>query len=83
MSKISRQRILIEKESGNYECPHFIPPRIANEIALSRGINLSPEAAKSLAEIAENFALELLCCCKTSSPTVNELRAALSEASFD
>ena len=53
-----------------------------NEIALSRGIELSAEAAKSLAEIAENFALEILCCCKSSSPTVTDLRTALSNATF-
>jgi hypothetical protein len=60
MIKIERAKIIFEKPSGAYGCPQFISPAVAQTIAESVGIGLDNEAAKALAEVAENFAMELL-----------------------
>jgi len=78
MKKISKQRILREKESGKYSCPHFISPNTANEIANSINLELDNEAAKTLAEIAENFAEEVLITLGNEAPTKENIRNILS-----
>ena len=82
MVKLSRKQILVEKASGNYSCPHFVPPAVASEIAASLEIQLSDEAAKALAEISENFALELLRNCGSTSPTAEGIRTAVAASAL-
>lgn len=83
MNRISKTDILFEKVSGNYSCPHYIPPQIADTIAKSMDIQLDLEASKALAEIAENFALEVLKQCRSKKPSKSEIReiVELSELS--
>ena len=57
---MKRAALLVEKPSGNYKCPHFVPPDVARELARAQGVHLDNDAAKALAEIAENFAIELV-----------------------
>ena len=83
MKRLSKKDILIEKLSGNYSCPHFIPPTIANDIAKSMGMQLEIEAAKSLAEVTENFAFEILKHCKNSSPDKSEIRSIVESSILD
>jgi hypothetical protein len=83
MKKLSKKNILIEKVSGNYSCPHYIPPKIANVIAESMDMNLDTEAAKTLAEVAENFASEILKHCKNKSPNKSEIRSIIESSILD
>ena len=80
MVHIARKQILIEKDSsGNYKCPHFVSPAVAVEIARSIDHQLSDEAAKTLAEISENFALELLKAGGSPAPSPQDLRDTLEK----
>ena len=83
MIEISKKKLLEEKPSGTYKCPHFVPPTVAEEIANSVGFKLDVEAAKSLAEISENFALEILKSIEKGQPATKEnIISALNNSSF-
>lgn len=74
MCTVSRAKVLEEKLSGNYKCPHFVPPSVAESIGASVGKKLDGEAAKALAEIAENFAAEIVLATPGNKPSSHELR---------
>ena len=79
MKHVSKERILREKMSGKYNCPHYVSPEIASEIANSVNITLvDNEAAKALAEIAENFAEEVLIALDGRTPTKENIRDTFS-----
>jgi len=83
MIKIYRQIVLVEKTSGNYGCPHYISPKIAEEIASSFSLTLDLEAQKTIAEIAENFAIELLKACEKTKPSSDDIKQTFSEIVFE
>ena len=78
MPTINRSDLLIQKPSGNYSCPHFIPPDTAGQIAESASVSLDQDAKKALAEIAENFALQLLKSSNRERLSESELRSLVS-----
>jgi hypothetical protein len=79
---IKKEAVLLEKPSGNYSCPHFIPPNVALEIAGSCGVALDEDASKALAEVAENFALEVLRNTSSKTPSAEMIRNVITGASF-
>ena len=80
MNEISRDKILVVKASGSYGSPNFIPPQVADKIATWAGKKLNLDSANALAEIAENFAAEVLACCPSDEPTAQQLASVVRTA---
>ena len=77
---ILRHRLLREKPCGKYKCPHFISPAAAHDLVASLQITATPEAEKMLAEVMENFGLELLCGMQPRKLSSHRLRALVAKA---
>lgn len=57
---ITKDSLVVEKKSGKYSCPHYVPPSAMDELLNDLNISADFEAKKMLAEVAENFATELV-----------------------
>lgn len=72
--KVKRDALLFEKMSGKYKCPHYIPPSAMAEMLTNLNVTADFEAKKLIAEVAENFAMELVKDFRSKSITVECIR---------
>ena len=57
---IRKDLLVIEKISGKYSCPHYVDPASMDDLLAAHNVSADLEAKKMLAEVAENFACELV-----------------------
>ena len=57
---ITKESLVVEKKSGKYSCPHYVPPSAMDDLLNDLDVTGDLEAKKMLAEVAENFATELV-----------------------
>ena len=57
---ITKDSLVVEKISGKYSCPHYVPPSAMEKLLKDLNVSADFEAKKMLAEVAENFAVELV-----------------------
>jgi len=70
--QITKDSLIIEKKSGKYSCPHYVPPSAMDELFNDLNISADFETKKMLAEVAENFAVEIIK--KNNSKTISKDR---------
>ena len=66
---IQKDSLVVEKVSGKYSCPHYVDPSSMDDLLKAHHVSANFEAKKMLAEVAENFACELVKAIGTSEIT--------------
>lgn len=79
---ILRDYLLIKKPCGVYKCPQYLNPTIAGEILQSNQVEAGKEATKFLAEIMENFGIEIAKHFKGKKITSRSLSKIVKEIKF-